>query len=200
MLGGRLPLTHRESLSPAQRELFDQMMTTVVPWAERAQFQARTDDGQLIGPFNPALLSPAIASSFLQLQLTEAEHTPLSERTYQVVMLTVGAVWQAAYELYAHSAVARQAGLSDDAIRALAGGGLPADLSDEEKVAQRIARALSTGHPINESVYRETETAFGNRGVMDIVLLVGIYHTVCAMLNAFEIPAPEKSKDGSAVG
>jgi 4-carboxymuconolactone decarboxylase len=74
-------------------------------------------------------------------------------------MLTVGAVWQAAYELYAHSAVARQAGLSGDAIRALAGG-LPAD----------------------------------------IVLLVGIYHTVCAMLNAFEIPAPGKSKDGSGMG
>jgi 4-carboxymuconolactone decarboxylase len=201
MLGGRLPLAHRESLSPAQRELFDQMMMmTVVPGAQRAHFQARTDDGQLIGPFNPALLSPAIASSFLQWQLTEVEHTSLSERPRQAVILTVGAVWQAAYELYAHSAVARQAGLSDDAIRALAGGGLPADLSDEEKVAQRIARALSTGHRINESVYREAEAAFGTRGVMDIVLLVGIYHTVCAMLNAFEIPAHGKSKDGSGMG
>jgi 4-carboxymuconolactone decarboxylase len=55
-------------------------MTTAVPWAQRAHFQARTDDGRLIGPFNPALLSPAIASSFLQLQLTEAEHTSLSKK------------------------------------------------------------------------------------------------------------------------
>jgi hypothetical protein len=35
---------------------------------------------------------------------------------------------------------------------------------------------------------------------MDIVFLIGIYHTVCAMLNAFEIPAPGKSKDGSGMG
>jgi 4-carboxymuconolactone decarboxylase len=30
----------------------------------------------------------------------------------------------------------------------------------------------------------------GPEGVGDIVVLTGIYHTVCAMLNAFAIPAP----------
>ena len=99
------------------------MTATAVPLAEAAHFQARTDDGQLIGPFNAVLLSPDIASSFMQLQYAEAQHTSLTERTRQVVILTVGAVWQAAYELYAHSAAGRQAGLSDDAIATLAGGG-----------------------------------------------------------------------------
>ena len=84
----------------------------------------------------------------------------------------------------------RQAGHSDDAIATLAGGGLPSDLSNGEKVAQRVARALSVEHRIDESLYREADAAFGNRGVMDIVFLVGIYHTTCAMLNAFGIPAP----------
>jgi len=126
----------------------------------------------------------------MQLQYAEAQHTSLTERTRQVVILTVGAAWQAAYELYAHSAAGRQAGLSDDAIATLAGGGLPSDLSNGEKVAQRVARALSVEHRIDESLYREADAAFGNRGVMDIVFLVGIYHTTCAMLNAFGIPAP----------
>jgi hypothetical protein len=34
----------------------------------------------------------------------------------------VGAVWRAPYELYAHSAVARSAGLPDLVVRALAAG------------------------------------------------------------------------------
>ena len=58
-------------------------------------FQARTEAGQLIGPFNPALLTPASSSAFFELQLAEQKHTSLSERSREVVILTVGAVWQA---------------------------------------------------------------------------------------------------------
>lgn len=61
-LGGRLPLYDREGLEPAQKELFDWLMTVAVPWAEGLDFQAGTKEGRLIGPFNPALLTPAISS------------------------------------------------------------------------------------------------------------------------------------------
>ena len=189
-LGGRLPLASRESLAPAQQKLFDQLMALAVPLAEAADVQARTDNDQLIGPFNAVLLSPEIGSGFMQLQFAEQLNTSLNERVRQVIVLTVGAIWGADYELYAHSAAGRQARLPDDAIATLAGGGLPADLSDEEKVAQRVARALSAQHRIGQTLYREAEAAFGTRGIMDIVFLVGIYHTTCAILNAFDIPAP----------
>jgi 4-carboxymuconolactone decarboxylase len=192
-LGGRLPLARREELTPEQTNLFDQLMATAVPLAEAAHAQARTDEDQLIGPFNAVLLSPAIATGFMQLQFAEATHTTLTERVRQVIILAVGAVWQAPYEIYAHSAAARQAGLSGDTIAALAGGALPAGLSGEEKVAQRAARALSARHRLSDSLYREAEAAFGTQGVMDIVFLVGIYHTTCAILNAFDIPAPRAS-------
>jgi hypothetical protein len=36
---------------------------------------------------------------------------------------------------------------------------------------------------------QQAEALFGVEGVMDIVVLVGIYHTVCAILNVFAIPA-----------
>ena len=32
--------------------------------------------------------------------------------------------------------------------------------------------------------------AFGQQGLVDITYLAGIYHIVCALLNAFEIPVP----------
>jgi 4-carboxymuconolactone decarboxylase len=62
-------------------------------------------------PFNPALLNPAIAAPFLDLQSAEQMHTSLSARVREVVILAVGDAWQADYELYAHVAVARTAGL-----------------------------------------------------------------------------------------
>jgi 4-carboxymuconolactone decarboxylase len=57
-LGGRLPLTDPASLTGAQREVFDLMMSTMVPWANQAPFQSTTADGRFIGPFNPALINP----------------------------------------------------------------------------------------------------------------------------------------------
>ena len=189
-LGGRLPLYDREALEPAQKELFDWLMNKAVPWAEGAGFQAGIEAGQLIGPFNPALLTPAISKAFMEFVLVEHENTSLSQRAREVVILTVGAAWQAPYELYAHCAVGRHVGLSDDEVRILAESGLPTDLSDTETVAHRVARALSVEHHLDDALYREAEKLLGANGIMDAVILTGIYHTVCAILNAFEIPAP----------
>src|SRR6202790_2528744 len=121
-MGGRLPLADPANLSAAQRELFDKMTSAVVPWADDTGFHSATDDGRFIGPFNPALLNPAMTSASAELLLGEREHTSLSARLREVVILAVGAVWQSDYELYAHVAVARKAGLSDGAARAGATG------------------------------------------------------------------------------
>jgi 4-carboxymuconolactone decarboxylase len=94
--------------------------------------------------------------------------------------LKVGRAWQAPYELYAHCAAGRHAGLSDDAVRILADGGLPEDLSEVETSAHRVARALSVKHRLDETLYRDALCLFGPDGLMDLVVLVGIYQTVCA--------------------
>jgi 4-carboxymuconolactone decarboxylase len=189
-LGGRLPLYAREALDPAQKELFDWLMLKGAPRAQATGFQISTEAGQLIGPFNPALLTPGISSAFFGLAVAEAKHTSLTNRTREVVILTVCAVWQAPYELYAHRAIGRGAGLSDDAVRILVDGGLPKDLGDDETVAHHVARALSREHRLDEALYRQAEALLGPDGIMDIAVLTGFYHTVCAILNAFEIPAP----------
>lgn len=191
-LGGRLPLADPTTLTKAQREIVDQMMATIVPWARGAGFEITTADGRFIGPLNVCLLNPAISSRFLQLQFTEEQHTSLSERVRQVVILTVGAIWRADYELYAHSIVARRAGIPAAAIETLVGGGLPEDLTRDEKSAHRLARQLSTCHHVDGRLYREAENAFGVRGVLEITTLAGIYQTVCGILNAFQIPAPQE--------
>jgi 4-carboxymuconolactone decarboxylase len=111
-LGRRLALYDREALDLAQMELFDWQMSKAVPWAHNAGFQAGTETRQLIEPFNRALLSLAIPKAFIDYMLVEHENTSLSTRAREAVILTVGAAWQAAYELYAHCAVGRHIGLS----------------------------------------------------------------------------------------
>jgi 4-carboxymuconolactone decarboxylase len=197
-LGGRLPLLDPTELSETQRKVYDLANSTMVPWAEAAHFQSKTTDGKLIGPFNPVLFAPEMALCFADLQAAEARYTPLSERVRQVVILAVGAVWKADYELYAHSAVARKAGLSDAAIRSLARGGNPEDLSDDERVAQRFVRQLTAEHHVEEPLYRAAEAAFGREGIVAMMFLAGCYQVVCSLLNAFEIPAPAQEASSAA--
>lgn len=192
-LGGRLPLAERAALSERRQRLFDRMAETVAPWAEHHGFVSRTEDGRFIGPFNPALLTPVIIGRFLDFQAAEEENTSLTARVRQVVILTVGAVWRSAYELYAHSAAARTTGLSQEAVEALATGDMPGELSASERTAWRFTRGLMAERRVEQPVYDEARTAFGTEGVADMVLLIGAYQTVCGLLNTFEIPVPETS-------
>lgn len=189
-LGGRLPLLDAQKLTSGQKEIYDLLDNTLIPWAASSGFQSKTETGKFIGPFNPLLFSPGITRSFVQLQIDEAKNTTLTERVRQVIILTVGAVWQSDYERYAHAAVARKAGISEEAIRTLMAGGLPDDLSEPEKLTQRYTLQLATEHRIDTALYHEAEQAFGQEGLVNLAYLAGIYHLVCGMLNSFEIPAP----------
>jgi 4-carboxymuconolactone decarboxylase len=192
-LGGRLPLLDPAQYSSAQRAASERLANTMVPFADKVGFKTATSDGRLIGPFNPALYSPGVSAGFGDFMEAEARSTSLDNRVRQVVILAVGAVWNSPYELYAHSAEARQAGLPDEVIEALVAGRIPAQLSDDEKLAARFAQQLTAQHRVDAALYAAAERAYGQRGLVDLTLLVGYFHTTCALLNAFDIPAPPAS-------
>jgi 4-carboxymuconolactone decarboxylase len=98
-LGGRLPLADPRTLTSAQREVFDTVMSTWVSWSDDAGLEATTKDGRLIGPFNAFLLRPEVATKFLEFAAAAATHMTLSQRTREAVIIAVGAVWAADYEL-----------------------------------------------------------------------------------------------------
>jgi 4-carboxymuconolactone decarboxylase len=45
---------------------------------------------------------------------------------------------------------------------------------------------------VDPDLYEEAEATFGRTGLIDLVYLIGMYLFTCAMLNAFEIPAPSE--------
>jgi 4-carboxymuconolactone decarboxylase len=189
-LGGRLPLLVEGDLSAAQKQLYQRMRTHQVPWSDRHNIEGMTVGGRLIGPYNPLLYSPGVGTGFLDFEAAEDQSTSLDERTRQVVILSVGSVWQADYEIYAHTAVAHQAGLPDEAIEALRNGQPANQLTDKEKLAQAYALQLTSAHCVDATLYGKAESAFGRQGLVDITLLVGRYLTISALLNGFDIPRP----------
>lgn len=193
-LGGRLPLLDPADLIGKQRELYAGILANVVPWADAAGFLSKDHSGHLIGPFNAPLYSPEMAGAFLALQKIEAEHTLLSKQTRQVVILSVGSVWKAPYEIYAHSAEASQVGLSRNQIDKLAAGRPDDSLSEVDQIAQRFTVELTRDHAVEDETYVLAQKAFGDKGLVEMLVLIGCYLSVCALLNAFRIPVPSNTQ------
>ena len=197
-LGGRLKLLPPDKLRPDQKKLHDAITERMVPWAKESGFQAVTEDGSLLGPFNPMLYSPMLGQASLEGVEAERQHTSLSKRVREIVILTVGEVWRAAYELYAHTAVAEKAGLDEDTIRVIKSGHIPEGLSAEETVAHEFTHMLVAEHKVDAKMYARGVAAFGEKGLVDMIFLAGNYITVSALLNAFEVPVPPPAQPPAA--
>lgn len=190
----RLPLLDPTSLDPDQKRFYCTVAESMLPWAKESGFKAETESGKLLGPFNAFVYSAELGAAQLNYLQTEQAATSLEARTREVVILTVGAVFQSEYELYAHRAVAAKAGIDAADIEALATGtdpGAETKLRAEELVAQQFVRAVARDHRVPAELFAKAKDAFGHKGLVDMLHLAGLYMTVSSMLNAFEVPVPE---------
>jgi 4-carboxymuconolactone decarboxylase len=187
---GRLPQLRPEDLNDAQRALYDALVASFGPWADTSGFEVIAPDRSLLGPLNPLLFSPALGAAHVDVFHADRSSTSLSPRVHEVVILTVGAAWDSDYELDVHRAVGRRAGLSDDVVDALVAGEPPDFHNEQEAVAHQFTRQLVGHHRVTADTYARAEQALGHKGLVDMVLLIGLYLATCSLINAFDDRAP----------
>jgi 4-carboxymuconolactone decarboxylase len=145
--------------------------------------------GELIGPFNAYLHVPGIFQA-LRDWMSAIQQYGLPGDVQQVAILTVGAAWRSDYEVYAHAAEARHAGVPDSAVEAILAGAAPIDLSPAADVAHRLALALAVDHAVDDDLYAEAQATFSTEQLIALVTLIGRYMNTAALLAAFRVPAP----------
>ncbi|SMC71490.1 hypothetical protein [Lentzea albidocapillata] len=84
----------------------------------------------------------------------------------------------------------RSAGLSEAAVTSLLAGDSVA-LEGEHELTHRFTTELLTTHRISDTTYNHALQALGRDEVIDPVHVIAMYAAQAAMLNAFDIPAPE---------
>lgn len=188
-LGGRLPLLDPATLDPDQRQVYEALTRIVGPESAESGFTAILDDGRLVGPFNAMLRIPEIATGFGQWTSRIAQ-SGMAAEVRQVVILTVGAAWSAAYEIDAHTSAARAVGVPDQAITAIVAGNPPEGVSSEAAVAYRLTAGLLHSRVVADELYREAIATFGEAGLIAILCLIGQYQTVSSFLVSFQVPVP----------
>jgi alkylhydroperoxidase family enzyme len=186
----RLPLIAPSELTPEQRSLYDTMRTGIA--SSFGGFKAVREDGALMGPWNPWLHEPGIGKAIWDLTMAMTANATLPDAIRQIVILVVGARYDAAYEIYAHIAIAEREGMKPERLASLVADVKPADLTAEESVAYDLAFKLVRGGVLPEPLYRLAVDTFGQHGTNEMIYLVGLYALVSTTLNGFNVPVPER--------
>jgi len=177
------------SLDPEQREVYD-----AIAGGRRAQgpqlFRLVDDAGSLEGPFNAFLLQPRLGLALQALGSAVRYETALSDRARELAILVVSVHWDCAFEWYAHEALGRHVGLSEEELAAVRGRAYDALPAPDERVIARTVDALLTEADLDDVAYAEAVAVLGAAGLFEVLTLVGYYAALALQLRVFRVPAP----------
>src|SRR5580658_2047193 len=118
-----------EEMTPPQKNLMDLLVSGKI-------------EGGTRGPVNILLRSPDIGEAILRYGAYERFHTPLPLKLNELAALITIRHWTAQFPWYAHHRAAKQAGLSEAVIAAIAEGTKPAGLQPDEQAVYNFATEL----------------------------------------------------------
>lgn len=179
----RLPYLGREALDDRGRALWDELVETRGPGVVNAE-------GGLSGPFNAFVTSSKIGGLLLDLGHALRFDTSIDRRLLELAIITVGAHWRSEFEWWAHSRMARDYGVADEVIDAIANGIAPEFENEADRAVHAAAAQLGIDGRLDADTYAAAHAVLGNVGLVELVALCGYYTLVCFTLNAFDVPLP----------
>lgn len=173
------PLTY-EQMTPQQKALIDHVL---------ASPRGSTD-----GPFNIMLRSPEMGDLAQQYGAYMRFHSSLPNKLNEFAILITARSWNAQFEWYAHHQYALKAGLSPAIIEAVAEGKRPSGMQPDEEAIYNFCTELLNTKQVSDATFAAVKDKFGERGVVDLVGVMGYYHLVSALLNVDRYPLPNGAK------
>jgi 4-carboxymuconolactone decarboxylase len=186
----RLEVLTPSKLSPGQRALYDEIAGG--PRAAGPQLFALTDGaGGLTGPFNAMLYAPGVGHALQALGAAVRYRSELSDRVREIAILAVAVAWECDFEIYAHEAIARAAGVTEAEVKSLRMGGELLLTDDLERASLAVVRALLLRADLDDAEYRAARDRLGESGLVELSTLVGYYTMLALQLRVFRVAAPE---------
>ena len=173
----RLTETPMEQMTEAQKNLYEKI--------------ASGPRGGVRGPFLAWLKSPAYLAKLEETGRYLRYDTLFDPRLSEFAILITARFWSSQYEWYAHEPLARKGGLSPEIIEAVQENRRPEKMADDEEAIYDFCIALHENHFVSDDIYKNALEHFGERGLVELIGLIGHYTTVSMTLNAFELQVPE---------
>lgn len=185
---GRLPWIDPDGLEERRQAVYDSVVGG--PRSGERAFALTDEEGRLEGPFNLMLVAPGPGLALSELGAALRFRTGLSERVREIAILTQAAIERSSFEWYAHEAVARRIGMTDEELSAIGELRTPPSFDDSEQVAQEVVRAMVEHGDVDDALFARLSSAFGAEGAVELVLLVGYYAALSLAMRVLRTPLP----------
>ena len=167
-------------MDPAQKRVHDQIVA-----GKRGRFG---------GPFQLLIRAPGVCEHAAPLGEYLRWGTSLPDRLSELAIITTARFWRAQYEWFAHAPLAEQAGVPAAAIEAIRTDGTPLFVAEDEKLVYRVCNEIFRTQRLSDESFKEAVAAFGERGLVEIISIIGYYTLIGNTLNVFQVPLPEGEK------
>ena len=168
----RLPGVTREQLKPGDQPYFDEIAES---------------RGSVRGPYGILLQCPKLAARVAATGAYVRFEGDMPNDLREVVILTTAREIRAQYEFSSHARLAREAGVSEDKIQAIARGTAPEGLSGDEELLVRYTQELLRDHKISDASFNAVLERFGVQGTVELTVLIGHYTLAGQFMAAFDV-------------
>ena len=179
----RLPVLTEDKLDDAQRALLESLRSG-----------PRGDRVRAGGPFGVYMHAPQYGELTQRLGAFLRFGTSVEPRLSEFAILCTARMWRAQYEWHAHAPIVEKAGVSPHAIRDIRRGRTPKKAAKDERAIFDLVHELYKRRRVSERTYKRAHTFLGDKGMVELVGILGYYSAVSMVLNVFNVPLPEGAK------
>ncbi len=140
------------------------------------------------GPFNVMLRSPEIGDLAQKFGAGVRFHSSLPRKLNELGIIITARYWTAQFEWNAHKRAALAAGLSPAIVDAIAAGTRPASMQPDEEAVYNFGTELLRAKQVSDATFEAATKAVGERGVVDLISVMGYYQLVSMLLNVDRYP------------
>jgi len=141
-------------------------------------------------PFVALLRSPELMRRVQKLGEHLRFESSLQPATSEFATLIVARHWTQHFEWGTHVPLALRAGVRPETIDALRDGRRPHNLGAEETVVYDFATELLEHKGVCDATFEACRSLLGERGVVELVSLLGYFVLMSMLLNVAHAPAP----------
>lgn len=141
-------------------------------------------------PFAAFLNNPELTYRIAHVGSYIRFESTLPEKTRELAILATAREVDARFEWAGHVRLARELGITDATIDAIANRKAPQGLSEDEAFPVRVAQALLRDHKLSDELFDKARAQFGDAGVVELLATVGYYSLMGCVLNGLEIEPP----------
>jgi alkylhydroperoxidase family enzyme len=166
----RVPLLDRESLPPADRDIYDDYLAV--------RGRAPSDIHRAIAN------APNLLRAYMPLSNELRFGTRLDPRLRELAIVTVGWITHIEHEFKAHSKMALEAGVRQEQLDQIGAHDTSPEFNAQERAVIRFALSSTQDVRVPDEVYDQLRQLFDDALIVELVMEVGFYNLVVRVLGA----------------